>query len=90
MLQPCVCLPVVEVDLAQAPDYQLKGRRGGISGGTGAKSTRCSRQVGPHLQLFVVERLQQMLGNQLVEALLQRKELHFNPPHEAPVHIEPE
>ena len=41
-----------------------------------------------HLQLFLVEGLEEVLGDDLVEALLQRQELRLDAAQEAPVDVE--
>lgn len=42
-----------------------------------------------YLEFLVVKRLEQVLWDELVEALLQSEELGLDASHEPPVHVEP-
>lgn len=99
VLQPRVGLPVVDVDLAQTTHNQLRvtGRAGEcdehwVGETTAKKHGSCTSRVKSycpsHLQLLLVEGLEQVLGYDLVEAFLQRQELRLDAAEEAPVDVE--
>lgn len=103
MLQPRVGLPVVQIDLPQTTDDELmqttthqfclltfidatvkKIRK------WNANETIWMLNCLKYLKFLVVKRLEQMLWDEFVEALLKGEELGLDASHEPPVDVQPE